>query len=177
MNQFKHILTFELSSFGAALSVINHFVDDKAVKVFEVSPCGSAAVLILLGQDVLSLQILKSEAQARFRSQILESSIVEYAHGELLPAYLSQNKTGLSTSMVFLEGASVAKGISLGDFILKAGHTIIDFRIVRTNPKNVILTVGTETLSYFENFDSQDFKKSYVDKVQPSLKAFFEVLP
>lgn len=175
MNKYNHVLTFDLTSYGSALSIINQFVDDKSIKVFEISPCGQAAILILVAEDFISLQIIKSEALSVYRSQILEFSIIENIHGDVLPTYLSQNKFGIGNSLAILEGASVAKALYLADQLVKNKNSLIDLRVIRTNPKSVILTIAPENLNYFDNFDGFDFKKTYIENIQPSLKAFYEI--
>ena len=76
MNKFNHLLAFDLSSYGAALSIINQFVDDQSTKVFEVSPSGQSAILILVSQDLIGLQVIKNEAISFYRSEIDRKSVV-----------------------------------------------------------------------------------------------------
>lgn len=175
MNQYKHLLVFDLSSYGSALAIINQFVDDDAVKVFEVSPSGQSAILLLVSKESVSLQIIKGEAASIFKSQVLSAAVIEDIHEELLTTYLSQNKTLLSKSIVILESSFVAEGLRLADQLLKAKHTLIDFRVVRTFPKNVILTVGSDNLNPSINIDCTNFKKTYIENIQPILKSFYEV--
>ncbi len=175
MNKFNHVLAFDLTSYGAALSIINQFVDDGVVKVFEVSPCGQLGILILVAHDFVSLQIIKSEVLSSYGSQILEHSIFENVHSEVLLTYLSQNKPLLASTMVVFEGPFVSKALHMADQQAKAGNTLIDFRVIRTSPKNVILTVGTQAAESTTNIDYLNFKKTQIDKLQPSLRAFFEV--
>lgn len=175
MNQYKHLLALDLSSYGAALAIVNQFVDDAAVKVFEISPCGQSAVLILVSKENISLQIIKAETNSIFRSQVLSSALIENVHEELLPTYLSQNKARLSHSLIILESSSVATCFFMADKLLKAKYSLIDFRVVRTFPKNVILSVGTDNLSQPINFSGLDFKKTYIENIQPILKNFYEV--
>ncbi len=175
MQQYNHLLVFDLSSYGAAFAMINQFVDDEAVKVFEVSPCGQAAILILLAKEIISLQIIKAEAAAIFSSQILATALIENIHADLLPTYLSQNKSPLNKAVAILEGSMIALGFSLAQKALLASNTLIDFRVIRTFPINVVITVSAESADSLVNSDGYDFKKTYIDKVQPSLKSFYEI--
>lgn len=175
MNTYNHLLAFDLSSYGAALSIVNQFVDDKTIKVFEVSPCGQTAILILISSDLVGLRVVQSEAVSFYRSEILESSFIENIHGDVVPTYLSQNKPGIGNTLVIFEGPFVSAALTIADRLVKQGNVLIDFRIIRTSPKNVILTVGTENLSYFKSFNYPGFKKIFIEKLQPSLKAFFEI--
>ncbi len=175
MNKYKHVLAFDLSSYGAALSIINQFVDDQSVKVFEISPSGQTAVLILVSQDLFGLQVVKSEAVSFYRSEILEFSMIENIHEDVITVYLSQNKPGVSKSLVIVEGPFVSTALAIADLLVNDKNVLLDFRVVRTGPKNVILTVGSEDVGYFETVDLRGFKKTIIENVQPSLKAFFEI--
>ncbi|MBY0553342.1 hypothetical protein K2P97_02355 [bacterium] len=171
-NQFKHLLAFDLASYGAALGIINQYVDDSLVKVFEISPCGSSATLILLSSDVVSLQIIKSQSESIFKSQILAISLVENVHEDLLLAYLSQNKTVLKNHLVVLEGSYVSSALEVANSLLKANETLVDFRIIRTFPKNVVLTF---TNNKIQSFEYKDFKKTIIENIQPVLKSYYEI--
>lgn len=175
MNKYKHVLAFDLSSYGAALSIINQFVDDQTTKVFEVSPSGQSAILILVSQDLIGLQVIKNEAVSFYRSEILEFSMIENIHEEVIPAYLSQNKPGVSKTLVIVEGPYVSTALAIADQLVENKNILLDFRVVRTGPKNVILTVGTSDVTYFESIDLPGFKKTIIENIQPSLKSFFEI--
>lgn len=175
MNKYKHIIAFDLSSYGAALAIINQFVDDEGVKVFEISPCGTSAILILLAQEINLAQLLKSEIISFFKAQVLNAHVVENIHCDLLPTYLSQNKALLQKNLLVLEGNSIATGLRLADRILKDKHALVDFRVVRTFPKNVILSITTENNIQCLDLDISDFRKTYIEGVQPVLKSYYEV--
>ncbi|MEQ1723224.1 MAG: hypothetical protein ABL930_08600 [Pseudobdellovibrio sp.] len=174
MNQYNNLLAFDLASYGAALSIINQFADDLSIKVFEVSPSGSSAILILISTDKVSLQIVKSQSETIFKSQILSASIVENIHENLLPAYLSQNKVELKSNMLVLEGNYVSTGLELANALLFSGEQLVDFRIIRTFPKNVILTFTTSK-NEIGKLDSKDFKKTFIENIQPVLKSYYEL--
>jgi hypothetical protein len=149
-------------------------VDDEGVKVFEVSPSGQSAILILLAKDVTALQVIKGETIAMLKSQILGSCLIENFNSELLPVYLSQNKTKLQKVMAVLEGGLVSSGLFLANQLLSEGLSLVDFRVVRTHPKNVIITVTAPSATAMAHFQNLDFKYSYIEDIQPALKAFYE---
>jgi len=113
LNQYKHLLSFDLSSYGAALSVVNQFVDGDDCRDFELSPCGISAQLILLFKDEMTLKIVRENAGSYFKSQIKDVKSVENINEKLLPCYLSQNKTELKKNLVVLEGGFVSSGLQL----------------------------------------------------------------
>lgn len=176
LKQYKHLLAFDLSSYGAALSVLNRFADDRVIKVFEVSPCGTGAQLILLGDDVLPLQVAQQESESLFRSQILASVLIENVQHDLLPVYLSQKTVPVGDALGVLEGGHVSAGLSLANRLLRDGFSLVDFRVIRTFPKNVVLTV-TGTSAQLAALNSLDFKKTCIESVKSPLKSLFEVLP
>lgn len=175
MNQYKHLLALDLTCYGAALAIINEFVDDEGIKVFEVSPCGQSAILILVAKESVSLQVIKAEATSIFKAEILSAVVIENIHEELLPTYLSQNNVALSKSLVILECSSVATGLRSADKLLKDKHTIADFRIIRTFPKNVILTISGENVGELSSFVNPGVKKTYIENVRSSLRSFYEI--
>lgn len=173
--QYKHLLAFDLTSYGSALAVINKYVDDENVKVFEVSPCGQSAILILLAKEPMALQVVKTESLAMLKSQILESCVIENVHTDLLPTYLSQNKTSLQKVMAVLEGGLVSSGLFLANELLIEGLSLVDFRVIRTHPKNVVITVTANSAMAMAHFQNLDFKYTYIEDIQPALKAFYEI--
>lgn len=178
MNQYKHLIALDLSSYGMALSIINRFVDDDTIKVFEISPCGQSAILILVVKEINTLLVLKSEITSFFKSHILDVRVIADFHAELLPTYLSQTKAKISKSLLILEGSSVAIGLEIADKLLKENHILIDFRVVRTFPKNVILTISEasgKNLNQLLDINFLEFKKTFIDNVQPPLKSYYEI--
>lgn len=175
MNKYKHLISFDLSSYGTALSILNQFADGENVKDFEVSLSGTSAQLILLAQDTVSLQVIKAEAQALFKSQILDVQIIENMHADLLPTYLSQNKPQILNSMAVLEGVFVSTGLLLLQEALLANISAAEFRVVRTFPKNVVLVLTSENEQDFAKVSSVNFKLSQISKVEKTLKSYFEI--
>lgn len=175
LKQFKHLVAFDLSSYGTALQIINHFVDDENIKVFEISPCGTSAILILVSQDLNALSVLKIEALSLFKQQILQSCLLENFHDELLPTYLSQNKIALSKNLIIFESTSLAKSLSLVDQHLKRKINLVDFRVIRTSPINVVLTFSAEEINQAAQNLDENFKMTVIENIQPSVRSFYEI--
>lgn len=175
MKQYKHLLSFDLTSYGTAFGIVNQYVDDQNVKVFEISPSGQSAVLVLLAQDSFSLQIIKSEAGTFFKDNILAIQLIENFHDELLPTYLSQNKTKLKKAMAIFEGSFVSSGMKLADRALSRNISLVDFRVVRTFPKNVIITFTSDSLPELMGLEDESFKKTIIEATQPIVKSYYEI--
>lgn len=174
MDLFKHLIAFDLSSYGAGFALVNRFADGENVRSFELSPCGSGAQLILLGKESLPLQFIEKEAHANFGSQILDCQIVENMNPQLLPAYLAQNKVKIQSALLILEGSSVSRALCLAQKFLNAGADVIDFRVLRTFPKNVVLTVTGPANTLLSGAGDENFKQTYIENPEPSVRSFFE---
>ncbi len=175
MNQYKHLIAYDLTSYGAALSLVNQFVDGDTVTDFEVSPCGSQAHVILLSKDITALQIIKDSSLSFFKSQIFDVELIQDINEKLLPTYLSQNKTQLKKNLFILEGNSLAGAFVVMQDLLKQMAEPVDFRIVRTEPKSIILTATSDLQIDFKIADRFNYKKTIIENVRPSLKNFFEI--
>lgn len=169
-------MAFDLSSYGSALAIINQFVDDRAVKVFEISPMGTAAQVILMGEEIRSLEFIENEARSLFRSQILNSAVIADMHTDLLPIYLSQKSAPLAKCMAVLEGESVAIGLQLAQQYLKNSIQLTDFRVVRTHPKNVIITLTSDAVSKLSEIETANFRRTCIEDLQPPLREIFEII-
>lgn len=176
MNRYKHLLTFDLSSYGVALAIANQFADDQAIRIFEISPVGTAAQLILIGEEITSLEFVRSEAQSLFRAQILASEVVANMHADLLPVYLSQKSSPLKKSVVIFEGESTAFGLKLAQQILNDGADLVDFRIVRTFPKNVIITATADQAEGLLRLSAAMFRKTCIQNPQRPVRELFEIV-
>jgi len=174
LNQFNHLIAFDLSSYGAALALVNQFVDNDGCRDFELSPCGTSAQLILLVRDALALKVMREQASSILKSQILDIQTVENINSQLLPCYLSQSKTALQQKLYVFEGTFVASGLALMQELLGQGAKPMDFRVVRTAPKNVILTVTSEASLDIAAATRLQFKSTVIDSIQPALKEFFQ---
>lgn len=176
MNKYRHLLSFDLTSYGAALALVNRFVDGDAVKDFELSPTGTEAQLILLSQDALALQMIKSESQSYLGSQILASALIENINEDLLTTYLSQNKVSLKKCLAILELNTVSQGLLAAQSLLVKGISLVDFRVVRTSPKNVIITVTDDSAEACDFITLSPMKKTVLTDLQPNLKSYYEII-
>ena len=176
MNKYRHLLSFDLTCYGAALAIVNRFVDGEAVRDFELSPTGTEAQLILLSQDAFALQVVKTESQSLMGSQILESALIENIHEELLPTYLSQNKTALKSCLTVLEFSTLSQGLSAAQSLLAQGISLADFRVVRTSPKNVIITATSDSAEACDFLNFSPMKKMVMTELQPNLKSYYEII-
>lgn len=175
MNKYRHLLSFDLSSYGVALAIINEFVDRENIMDFEVSPCGQQAQLILLGLDIISLQVIKAQAEALFKSQILNACLINEINEQLLPTYLSQNKTPAKKSTMIIELSYVSEGLACAHHLLQSGIDILDFRVVRTSPKNVFIIATAENENSLTAFQHAAGKKTVIADTQPILRSYFEI--
>ncbi len=176
MNKYPHLLCFDLTCYGAALAIVNRFVDGEAVRDFELSPTGTEAQLILLSKDAMALQVVKTESQSLMGSQILETALIENLHEELLPAYLSQNKASLKKCLTVLEFSTLSQGLSAAQSLLAKGVSLVDFRVVRTSPKNVIITTASDSAEACDFIKLSPMKKTVMTDLQPNLKSYYEIL-
>lgn len=172
MNQYRHLLVFDLSSYGVALALINRYADDDAVKVFEVSPCGSAALLLLIAKEPMALSLIQAEAQKLYGAQILKSALISDLHESLLPTYLSQNDTAVSKHLAVLEFSALSDALSEAQKILKSGLELLDLRVVRTYPINVIVCLTSSDASRLPK-ESSSGRTTLIENLQPVLKNYF----
>lgn len=172
MNQYRHLLVFDLSSYGVALALINRYADDHAVKVFEVSPCGSAGLLLFLANEPTALSLIKTEAQKLFGARILKSVLISDLHESLLMTYLSQNETTPREHLAVLEFSNLSDALSEAQKILKSGLELVDLRVVRTYPINVIVSITSSDLNRLPE-ESSLARLTLIENLQPALKNYF----
>lgn len=178
MNSFKHLLIFDLSKLGAAYQLINSYVDNDVVNVFEVSPLGTAAVLILASNDVMALQLIQKEGSSFFKNDILETALIENVNDTVLQTYLSQNVPNIKKHMAIFEDTTFSAAFKLANLLVASGLELVDFRVVRTNPPNLILTASADAIDKLSAVDisKEKTKVSIIDSVQKPLRSYFEVI-
>jgi len=176
--QYKNLLVLDLFSYGSALSILNQFVDDDQIKAFEISPTGSAATLILLIRDFLTATVLKKEIESQFKSSLHSLSLIENIHQNLLPTYLSQKQGLLSKKMLVAESNSLADSFFLAQNSLTENYSLVDFRVVRTFPKNVILIFSADqfAVNFIEKLQKKNFHLTQIDHINSALKSYFEIV-
>ena len=177
LSSFNHLATFDLSKVGTAYQIINSFVDDQVIHVFEISPMGSRAVLILVSQDLISLQVVYNQVLSMHKADILISTCIEMISPKILETYLSQNRTQMAASLLIVETDSFSMAFDFGQKLALKNIELVDFRVVRTGPPNIIITAtgSSEALNIFLTASSC-VKTTLIDQVQKPLKAYFEIL-
>ena len=147
MTSLTNLLVFDVSSYGSALAIINQFCDDKDVKVFEVSPVGPAAILILLVGDAIAGELLHNEIVSFFKSSILNSIRLKNLDIEILKIYLSQNKPEVLSNVLVQEFSFVSEAFGASQFLRNSDISVIEFRLIRTFPTNAILVSTSNDVS------------------------------
>ena len=77
--------------------------------------------------------------------------------------------------MMILEGNSLANALQVADTALKKGIMLVDVRVVRTAPKNVILTLTSNSVSDLVNLNSDSFARTVVDNTTKVFKGYFQI--
>ncbi len=173
-----HFLVFDLTKLGAAYQIINLFADEQTIHVFEISPVGTQALLILSCKDLVSAQLIYNQCLNLYRSDVLASVLIENVNDSILNAYLSQQKPSLSINILVIETQYFSHAFEAAKKLVQADSAVVDFRAVRTSPANLIV-IGTNSSA--ENLNQFMLKNSFgkmtlVPDVQPVLKAYFEIL-
>lgn len=178
MDNRSCLLVLDLSSYGSALAIINQFCDEKNVEVFEVSPVGGAAILILEIKDLIASTLLKNEIFSFYKNSILSFRLIEGVDQKLLRIYLSQNQDLVLNHLLIQEFSFVSEAFAAAQELLSNKVSVIDFRVVRTFPMNVILTSTAENLNQLlalKNLGSPRVA-TVVEKVEPVLKEYYQIV-
>lgn len=178
MTDQNSLLVLDISSYGSALAIINRFCDDKNVEVFEVSPIGTAAVLILEIKDRITATLLKNEIFSFYKGSLLAHRLLEQFDMNLLKVYLSQNKPEVQTHLLVQEFSFISEAFVAAQNWTKRNVDVIDFRVIRTFPANVILTMTSESLDILTQFKEANGVKSstVIERVEPILKKYFQIV-
>lgn len=169
----------DLASYGSALAIINQFADDNDVKVFEVSPIGQAALLILMTQEAMAVEVLKNEILSQWAFAVTNLTTIQEIHDDLLKVYLSQKQAPIDKNILVLESQFVSEALSMADILLKNAVQLLDLRIVRTYPSNTIITATSPDKNKLLEFSKANkrLKSTLITEPQPILKSFFEIIP
>lgn len=175
LNNTDNLLVFDLTKLGAAYQIVNMFTDSEAIHVFEISPIGTQAVLILMSKDLILLQLIQNQCQSLYAADILSSSLVEKVQSHVLDPYLSQQKPHIESNLLFVETTFFSTAFKTAQNLVDKGLFILDFRAVRTSPPNLILTATSESVEKLNQFmlDYPQEKMTLIPKVQKKLKSFF----
>ncbi len=177
MDSHSNLLCLDLASYGTALAIINQFCDDDQAKVFEVSPVGTAGILILLIQDQTTAELLKNEIFSYYKASILSSSLIIDLNVSLLKTYLSQNVPVVATNLLIQEFSFVSEGFTAADILFLNKIDLVDFRVIRTYPLNIILVSTSKDLAGLQLANEKIRSRTYaiIPKVEPVLKQYFEI--
>lgn len=173
--EFKQLLCFDLSSYGVGLALINQFVEAADVKVFELSPCGSGGLLVLLSRGEQELNFIKSEAENVFKSQILSAQILTDINTELLPTYLGQREVKLKKHLAVLEFSRLSEALLFAQKTLKSKAQLVDIRVIRTFPVNVIVSVTADEVELLSGLSIDEAKTNIIENIQLSVRSFYEI--
>lgn len=177
----ENFLVFDLSKLGTAYQIINSFVDCETLQVFEISPIGAQAVLILMSKDLILLQLVHSQSESLYKSEILSSVIIKNMDSKILNPYLSQPNhppTEIKSNLLVIELNAFAAAFAKAKQLTDSGVDIIDFRAIRTCPPNLIITATSDKIEKLSQFVNQDVssKVSIIPQLQSSLRSYFEIL-
>lgn len=177
-------MVFDLSKLGTAYQIINSFADGETLHVFEISPIGAQAVLILMSKDLILLQLVHGQSVTLYKSEILNSVIIENIDAKILNPYLSQpNEPGqpqakAKSNLLVLETNGFATAFAKAKQLVDLDLVIVDFRAIRTCPPNLIITATSDSVEKLSQFVNQDTssKATVIPKVQGLLRSYFEIL-
>ena len=177
MSNYRHLIVVDLSSYGSALALINELCDDEGVKVFEVSPMGSGALLIMMTKEITAAAIVKSQIQSQMNPSVLNICLIENAHDELLKTYLSQTQVKVEKNIIVIECAFVSEAIVVANQLLSDSVNLLDLRVVRTFPSNTIITAtATQAEKLLESVKGKaNTKYNLIVNPQLVLKSYFEI--
>lgn len=168
----------DLTSYGSSLAILNQFVDDDVVKVFEVSPTGQASFLILTTQSLVDAEILESQIIKIYKDDILSIELIKNIKSEVVQTYLSQKAPDVKKSIAVFEMDRLSKAFFVANEMMEKNIHLLDFRVVRTQPCNIILTVSADSASQLLEAKSKYFfaKATIISEVQNTLKSYFEIV-
>lgn len=172
----KNFLVIELSNLGSAYSIVNQFAEIDSVDVFEISPIGAGSILILSSSDALSAEILYNNIKTNYKNSILNIQLILEIQTEVILTYLSQNKPNLKKHLAVIEAGSVANMFMYANKLLDKKIELIDFRLIRTRPANVILTVTTDNIETLSQLNFTDAHVTIINDLQPVTKSYFEIV-
>lgn len=178
LSELGSLAIFDLTKIGTAYQIINSFVDNQVVQAFEISPIGTAALLILSSKDQISLQFIFKQCHSIYQTDILDSAYLSQIDAAVIEAYLSQNKPEVKKHILMAETQSFSEGFILIQKLSQAGLQILDFRAVRTAPPNLIISVTTNEIEKAQEFLKaySHAKMTFIENVQRPLRQYYEIL-
>ena len=177
LSSYRHLVIADLTSYGSALTLINELSDDDGVKVFEVSPMGSGALLILITKEATAAAILKNQIQSQMNPSVLNVALIENAHEDLIKTYLSQTQARVAKNIIVIESTFVSEALVVANRLLNNSIQLLDLRVVRTFPSNTIITATADHPEKLLSAVQGGLKTKYtlISNPQPVLKSYFEI--
>lgn len=178
MADLGHFIFFDLTKIGIAYQIINSFVDEETIHAFEISPLGPQALIILSSKDKIALQFVYHQCLAIYLTEIAGSAYIENLSDHVMAAYLSQNQPKVEKNLLIIEAPFVSLAFNYAKKLCDENIEIIDFRIIRTGPPNIILIASNQSMQTLNQFvqSNQISKSTLIEDVQKSLLSYFEVL-
>lgn len=178
MSSFGSVAIFDFAKVGTAYLIINSFVDEVVIQVFEISPVGGRAVLILRSADKLALEFIYQQCLTLHGSDILECAFIDELDENIVACYLSQNHPTLKKNLFVVEERFVSKAFLIAKSLLEEGLVLIDFRVVRTDPPNIIITSSDDSIDRLSLFMQSNklLKSTIIENVQKPLQSFFQII-
>lgn len=173
----KNFLVLDLSNLGSAYSIINRFVDNENIEVFEISPIGTAALLILNVNDSISSQLLYNNIKNEYKSDLMSMALITDIEPSVVKTYLSQSQAQIQKNLLILESSEVSRMFSVAQNAATKGTIgLVDFRVIRTNPCNAVLVITSDQISNLMTFKDFGVKTTLINDVQNSVKEYFEII-
>ena len=178
MSSFGSVAIFDLAKIGIAYLIINSFVDEEVIQVFEVSPIGGRAILILRSTDKMALEFTYRQCLNLYGSDILEHSFINDMDESVVACYLSQNHPTLKKHLFVVEERFLSTAFQLAKLLQDKNFTLIDFRVVRTDPPSIILTSSDDSIEHLNLFMQKNNlqKSTLIENVQKPLQAYFQII-
>ncbi len=178
MNSLGSIAVFDLAKIGTAYLIINSFVDEAVIQVFEVSPIGGRAVLILRSADSMALEFAYRQCLTLHKADILNHSFIPQLDENIMSCYLSQNHPTLKKHLFVAEEHFLSTAFNIATSLTEEAFTLIDFRVVRTDPPNIIITSSDDSIERLNLFMQKNnlLKATLIANVQKPLQAYFQII-
>jgi hypothetical protein len=108
---------------------------------------------------------------------VLSACLLENLDSEILKVYLSQNKPEISKSLMVQEFSFVSEAFAAAQALVSKKISLVDFRVVRTFPINVILVSTAAQASDFEMAKGKMARSNtIIDQVEDTLKHYFQIV-
>lgn len=178
MSSLSNLLCFELTRLGAAYQIIQSAVDNTTLRVFEMSPTPSGAILILAASDRSHAESFFKKITSEFKETLLFQTLVQLEQAQVLEAYLSQNKTKCDSQIAIFEMESVSQGFHIASQLSQLGIQVLDFRVLRSaSNRTIVIATDSELKNKIsQNVDLKKCHPTIIDQPNSAVRSFFELL-